>query len=143
MMLGTTVLTMANVFLAPSAAADATDSLKAGVVAAHGSACGPLQTDPVVGQAAAAINGTTDKYLNHESRTVPETDALPLLHDLGSGASKAEILSSAAKDEGEAVEALLLQGYVKISDCSYTHFGANAMYNATKDLILMTVVLTA
>jgi hypothetical protein len=138
-----TAFTTAGVCISPSAVASAGDSLRAAVATARGSACGPLRSDPVVDQAAVAINETTDKWINNASRAVPETNALPLLKELGYGGSKAAILSGAAASDGDAIKALLLQGYVKIPDCSYADFGVSALYNAKKHLILTTVVLAA
>jgi hypothetical protein len=129
--------------VAPPAAADSTDSLRAAVAAARGTACGPLRSDPVVDQAAEGINETTNKWIDHAARAVPEADALPVLKDLGYGGSKAAILSSAANDDGDAIKGLILQGFAKIPDCSYTDVGVSTMYNTTKDMILMTVVLAA
>lgn len=127
---------------APCAAADPTESLRAALVAARGAAsCGPLRSDPTVDQAAQGVNKSTDVWLNHTSRAVPETDAVPILRDLGYAADKAAILSSGTNDEGTAVKALILQGYAKIPDCSYTSFGVATTYNAKKEIFLMTAVL--
>jgi hypothetical protein len=127
----------------PSAVADSTISLRAAVAAARGTACGPLRSDPVVDQAAAEINETTDRWINYASRAVPETDALSPLKDLGYGGSKAAILSGAAKTDGDAIKATILQGYAELPDCSYKDFGVSALHNAKKDIILTTVVLAA
>jgi len=135
--------TTVGVSMAPLAVADSTDSLRAAVAAARGTACGPLRSNPVVDQAAEAVNGTTDKWINNASRADPETDALSVLKDLGYGGSKAAILSGAAGNDGDAIKAALLQGYAKIPDCSYADFGVSALYNAKKDLILTTVILAA
>lgn len=126
---------------APTAMADTTENLRAAVAEARGAACGPLRSDPVIDQAAAAINKTTDQWINNEARAVPETDALPLLKDLGYDGSKAAILSGAASPDAQAIKAVLLQGYAKIPDCSYSAYGVSAMYNAKKQLTLTTVVL--
>ncbi|WP_284235532.1 hypothetical protein [Mycobacterium antarcticum] len=134
-------MTIVSVAVAPSAVADSTDSLREVVAAARGSACAPLRSDPVIDQAATEINETTDSWLNNASRAVPETDALPLLKDLGYGSSKATTLSGAAKNEGDAIKALIIQGYTKLPDCSYTDFGVSVLYNAKKDMTLTTVVL--
>lgn len=140
----TVLATMAvSIAVAPSAVADSVDSLRAAIAAARETACGPLQSDPVIDQAAERINETTDKWIDHTARAVPETDALPILKDLGYGGSTAVILSGAAKSDADAIRAILLQGYSKIPDCSYTDFGVSALHNATKDMILTTVVLAA
>jgi hypothetical protein len=141
MFISATVFTTIGVMAAPTAAADVPDSLRAAVAAARGTACGPLRSDPSIDKAAAQINVTTDQWINNTARSVPETDALSLLKDYGYGGDKAAILSGAAKTDVNAIKATLLQGYAKILDCSYSAFGASAMYNAKKDLILTTVVL--
>jgi hypothetical protein len=143
MCLATIALTIVSVSMAHSARADTGDGLRAAIATVRGTACGPLRSDPVVDQAAAAINGTTDKWIDNASRAVPATDALPILKDLGYGGSKATILSAATANDGDAIKALLLQGYDKIPDCSYSDFGVSALHNAKKDLILTTVVLAA
>jgi hypothetical protein len=144
MCVAATALTFVSIAMAPAAVADSTDSLRAAVAAARGTAaCGPLRSDPVVDQAAMEINETTDRWINNASRAVPETDPLSPLKDLGYGGSKATVLSGAAKDPGDAIRATLLQGFAKLPDCSYTEFGVNALYNAKKDMILTTVVLAA
>jgi hypothetical protein len=137
------VFTIVGFVVAPPAAADPPGRLRAALAAARGAACGPLHSNPVVDKAAEGINGTTDKWINHASRGVPETDALPVLKDLGYGGSKAAILTSAAQDDGNAVKALILQGFAKIPDCSYTDVGVSTIYNSTKDMFLMTAVLAA
>jgi hypothetical protein len=138
-----TALTVVSVAVAPSAVADSTDSLRAAVVAARASACAPLRSNPVVDQAAAEINVTTDRWINFASRAVPESDPMAPLKDLGFGGSKATTLSGAATTDGNAIKATILQGFAKIPDCSYTDFGVNALYNPKKDMILTTVVLAA
>jgi hypothetical protein len=143
MCLAAIALTIVSVSMAHSARADTGDGLRAAIAAVRGTACGPPRSDPVVDQAAAAINGTTDKWIDNASRAVPETDALSILKDLGYGGSKAAILSGAAHTDADAIKAILLQGYAKIPDCSYADFGVSALYNAKKDMVLTTVVLAA
>jgi hypothetical protein len=94
-------------------------------------------------EAAGAINGTTDKWLDHAARVVPETNALAVLKDLGYGGTKAAILSGVGVTEVNAIKATLLQGYLKIPDCSYTDYGVSALLNKSKDMILTTIVLAA
>jgi hypothetical protein len=102
-----------------------------------------MRSDPTIDQAATEINKTTDRWINNASRALPESDALPLLRDLGYGGSRARILSGAARNDGDAIKALILQGWNALPDCSYTDFGVSALYNAKKDMILTTVVLAA
>lgn len=136
-------LTTFGIASVPSASADTGDTLRNAVAAVRGSACGPMRYDTTVEQAAGEINKTTNLWIDHASRTVPETDAMPLLKDLGYGGTKAIILSGAGHTDALSIKGLLLQGYAKIPDCQYTDFGVNAQYNATKDLVLTTVVLAA
>lgn len=143
MCLAAFAFTTVSVSMAPPAVADTVDSLRTAVAAAHGTSCGALQSRPVLDQAAEKVNETTDKWINNASRAIPETDALPLLKDLGYGGTKAAILSGAAQNVGDAIKALLLEGYAKVADCSYTDFGVSTLYNAKKDLILTTAVLAA
>lgn len=136
-----TTIAIVGLLAAPSAMADSTDTLKSALGAARGTSCGPLRVDSAIDEVAERINRSTDDWINHTARAVPETDALPALKDIGFNADKAAILSSAAKDEGDAVKALLVEGFAKIPDCSYSSVGASATYNAAKDMILMTAVL--
>jgi hypothetical protein len=137
-----TAVTAIGIVAAPSAAADATENLRAAVAAARGaSSCGPLRSDPTVDQVAHLVNQSSDDWLNFASRAVPETDALPPLKDLGYPANTAAILTSATPDDGTSVKALILQGFAKISDCSYTSFGVATTYNDRKGIFVMTAVL--
>jgi len=135
--------TTASVSMAPSAVADSSDTLRAALLAARGASCGPLRSDPLVEKTAAEVNASNDKCLNHEARVVPEPDALPRLKDLGYGGSKAAILTGAGATDANSIKALLLQGYLKIPDCSYTDYGVSALHNTSKDMILTIVVLAA
>lgn len=135
--------TTATVAVAPSAMAHPSDTLRNAVVAARPASCGPLRSDPVVDQAAEDVNGTTDKWIDHAARVVPETNALAVLKDLGYRGAKAAILSGVGKTDVNAIKATLLQGYDKIPDCSYTDYGVSAQHNKSKDVILVTVVLAA
>jgi hypothetical protein len=97
----------------------------------------------VIDEAAKEINETTDRYINFTARAVPETDAVPVLKDLGYPASKAQILSGSANSFADSAKATLLQGFAALPNCSYTDFGVGTMYNAKKDVVLVTVVLAA
>lgn len=136
-------LTVAGVCVAPVAVADDTENLRAAVAASRPPTCGALRSDPIIDQAALGINRTTDRWINHESRAVPETDALPVLRDLGYGGSKASILSGASTDAGKAIKVTILQGFKLLPDCSFSDFGVSTLYNAKKNMILTTVVLAA
>lgn len=133
--------TSVSVFTAPSAVADLRDILSAAVQAARAPSCGPLRSSPVVDEAAEIIGESTDKWINHTARAIPVTDPLPVLKDLGFEGTKAELLTSAKQSDAEAVEALLVQGYLAVPNCQYTELGVSTLYNAYKDVILMTVVL--
>ena len=92
-------LTLAGIAAAPVALADSADNVRVAVVAARGATCGPpLQANPVVDRAAEAINQTTDNWINNVGRSVPETDALPILNDLGYAGNKARILSAPLRE---------------------------------------------
>ncbi|OBJ42503.1 hypothetical protein A5630_20875 [Mycolicibacterium mucogenicum] len=130
----------AAIALAPAAAADTADTVRTAVGGARGD-CRPLRPSPMMDQAAAQINKTTDDWINFTSRSLPETDALPVLKDLGYGGSTSAILSAASATEVGVVKATLLQGYAKIPDCSYSDIGVSTTYNQRKRLILTTVVL--
>lgn len=136
-------VTIVGVLTAPSAAADDADSLRSAVVSARPAGCAPLRSDPVIDQAAREINQTTDRWINNAARAVPETNALPVLKDLGYGGTKASILSGAAASADNAIKATVIQGFKVLPDCSYTDFGVSTLYNAKKDMILTTVVLAA
>lgn len=136
-------LMSASVSAVPSATADPNDSLTAAVMSARDGSCGPLRLNPIVQQAADEINDSTDKWLNHAARAVPESDATPLLKDLGYGATNSTILSGAGSTSADSIKALLLQGYLKIPDCSYVDLGVSSLHNASKDMILTTVVLAS
>lgn len=136
------VLTATGVCVAPAAVADTTDQLRAAVAAARPATC-PLRSDPVIDQAAELINQTTDRWINNTARAVPESNAIPVLQDLGYGGAKASILSGAATSPANAIKATLIQGFDKLPDCSYKDFGVSTLYNAKKDMILTTVVLAA
>ncbi len=137
------VFTTASVSTAPSVVADPSDSLRAAVMAARGASCGPLRSDQMVEQTAEEVNQSTDRWIDHAARAAPVPDALPVLRDLGYGGSKAAMLFGAGKTDGDSIKALLLQGYLKIPDCSYTDYGASTLHNKSKDLILTTIVLAA
>jgi hypothetical protein len=133
----------ASVSAPPPATADSSDSLRAALMAARGASCKPLQANPIVQQAADNVNDSNDKWLNHALRAVPVPDATPLLQDLGYSASKSAILLGAGKTSADSIKALLLQGYLKIPDCSYVDYGASSLHNASKDMIVTAVVLAA
>lgn len=132
---------IAGVFVAPPAAADPSEQLKAAVTAVRASSCAPLRNDPIVTQAAAKINQSNDAWLDHRVRAEPESDALPLLKDLGYGGGRSAILSGAGKNQGDSIKALLLQGYAKIPDCAYRDFGVSVLQGNSAGWILSTVVL--
>lgn len=136
-------LIAASVSVAPPATADSTGSLAAAVMAARGVSCGPLRANPMVQQAAEDVNESNDKWLNHAARAVPVPDATALLKDLGYGATTSAILVGAGSTSADSIKALLLQGYLKIPDCSFVDFGVSSLHNASKDMILTAVVLAA
>jgi hypothetical protein len=106
-----------------------------------GVACGSLRADPTIDRVAEKVNESTDGWLNHTTRAVPETDALPALKDFGFNAAKAAILTSTTPDAGTAVKALVLEGFAKIPDCSYSAYGVASTFNTKKKDFVMTAVL--
>lgn len=145
-----TAFAVASLVVAPVATADATDALRAAIPAARGSICGPMRTDPLLDQAAAEINDSTDRYINFTARAVPFDDATPLLKDLGYPVTKSRILQGAASTAANSIKAALLQGSAPtaigpavLPDCSLNALGVDARYNAKKDVVLVTAVLAA
>lgn len=137
------LLSWSPVMLAPPAGADTVEMLTSAVQAARSASCGPLRQDPVVQQAAENVNRSNALWLEQMSRAQPVPDAMPLLKDLGYGGSKATILYGAGKNEADSIKALLLQGYLKIPDCSFSDLGVSVMQENSAGWILSTVVLAA
>jgi hypothetical protein len=117
------------------------DKLRAAVDAARGASCGPLRDDPIVAQAANEINESNDVWLDHGARAVPVPEAMPLLKDLGYPGSRSTILHGAGKSEADSIRALVLQGYLKIPDCSYSDVGVSVLQGHSAGWILSAVVL--
>jgi hypothetical protein len=136
-------LVAASVSAAPPATADSNDDLTAAVMAARAVSCAPLRANPTVQQAADEVNDSNDKWLNHASRAIPVPDATPLLKDLGYGGTKSTMLLGAGSTSADSIKSLLLQGYLKIPDCSFVDYGVSSMHNDSKDMILTAVVLAA
>jgi hypothetical protein len=131
----------AGVSLAPPAAADSVDSLRSAVMQSRGSSCGGLRSEPLVEQAALNVNQSVQQWLNNAARSQPVPDAVPLLKDLGYGGTKATMIFGAGRTDAAAIKGLLLEGYDKVPDCTYTDFGASAITDQTSGRILMAVVL--
>lgn len=129
--------------VAPPAAADTVDKLRAAVDAARAASCGPLRDDPIVAQAADEINRSNDVWLDQGARAVPVPDSLPLLKDLGYGGSRSTTLYGAGKNEADSIRALVLQGYLKIPDCSFSDVGVSVLQGNSAGWILSTVVLAS
>jgi hypothetical protein len=127
----------------PSATADPADSLTVALMAARGVSCAPLTPNPIVQQAAAEINDSTDKWIDHTARAAPVSESTPVLKDLGYGGSKSTFILGAGRSSADSIKALLLQGYLKIPDCSYVDYGVSSLHNESKDMILTVVVLAA
>jgi hypothetical protein len=126
----------------PQASADASDMLRAAVSAVRGAACAPLREDPIVRQAAEEINESNEAWIDHRSRARPVPDAMPLLNDLGyTGGTRSAILYGAGRNDADSIKALLLQGFSKLPDCSYTDFGASVVQSNSAGWILSVVVL--
>ncbi|GAB4658983.1 hypothetical protein MOKP64_12830 [Mycobacterium avium subsp. hominissuis] len=137
-----TLLLSAGIWLASSALADPSENFKSAVASARaGTSCGPLRYNPVVEQVAEISNRSTDNYLNHVATDVPVTDPLPGLKDLGYGGSKGVLLSGAARNEADSIKGVLLEGFDKLPDCSYTDFGVSMLRNQGNGYYLTSLVL--
>ncbi|OBH52696.1 hypothetical protein A5685_14750 [Mycobacterium colombiense] len=137
----TTVL-CAGIWLAPTALAGPVDNLSDAVGQARaGTSCRSLRSDPVAGKVADRINRMTDEWLNHTGTQVPEEDPLPGLKILGYGGSKSALIQGEGKNLANAIKGVLLLGYNKIPDCSYTDYGVSMLWNETKGIYLSAVVL--
>jgi len=103
--------------------------------------CGALRSNPTVDHAAEIVNRSTDRWLDHTGRAVPVPDPLPVLKDLGYAGGRAMQVQGAGDTEAKAIEGLLLVGYDKIPDCSYTDYGVSVMQNQATGHYLTVVVL--
>ena len=131
-----------TVVLSAPALADVTESLRSAVVQERAaSSCGPLTANPLVEQAAYTMNKSTNDYLDHVATNAPITDPLPGLKILGYPGNKAIALQSGTHTQETAIKALILQGFDKIPDCSFTDFGLDVQRNGTSGYELMVVVL--
>lgn len=135
-------LTSVSVLLPVPAQATGTDTLRSAVDQARaGTSCGPLTPNPIVEEVAAKINQSTQDYLNHEAHQIPTTEPLSGLKILGYPGSKGALIQGANRDDALAITALLLQGYDKIPDCSYTDVGVDMRWNQASGYALTAVVL--
>lgn len=144
-------------FNAAPAGAEPIAVLKEAVTAARGSThCPPLRYDPVVEHAAQIVNKSTDDFVSNRAKNVPAdgvTDALPILKDLGSGATKAWSLQGAGhSSDADAIKSVLLEGNTPgagkdlrvssgnfkpleqagpaaFANCAYTDYGASLLQN--------------
>lgn len=153
-LLVTVTVLSAGVAFAPPAPADPVADVKGAVASARGeTSCAPLRYDPIVGRAAEVFNRMTDDYLNHTATRVQNKDTrpgsipdpLPGLKDLGYAGTKAYLLQGAHRSDALAIKGALLQGYAsgKISDCSFTDFGADMRHNERTGYNVVSVVLAA
>lgn len=130
-----------SVVAVPAAKADTVQHLRDGVAGMRATSCEPLRDDPIVAQAAYDINRSNDNWIDQKSRAVPAPDALPVLQDRGYQGSTAATLYGAGKTEADSIKALLLQGYAKIPDCSFSDIGVSVLQGNSAGWILSTVVL--
>lgn len=144
----------AGLALAPPAPADPAADVKDAIVSARSeTSCAPLRYDPIVERAAQVFNRMTDDYLNHTATRVQNKDTrpgsipdpLPGLKDLGYVGTKAYLIQGAHHSDALAIKGALLQGYAasKISDCSFTDFGADMRRNERTGYNVVSVVLAA
>lgn len=130
--------------VAPPAMADPNSSLAAAIMAVRGTNCPPLRNDPTIERTADIVNRSTKGYFDMTSVVTPadsKPQPLPILKDLGSGASKAVLLQGASPSEGEAVKGAVVQGYATIADCSYTDFGTSIIFSESTGYALVVAVL--
>jgi hypothetical protein len=117
------------------------DDLRTAVMSVRQASCGVLRSNPIVEHAAEIVNRSTDRWLDHTGRAVPVPDPLPVLKDLGYAGGRAMQVQGAGDTEAKAIEGLLLVGYDKIPDCSYTDYGVSVMQNQATGHYLTVVVL--
>lgn len=130
-----------SVSLAPAAVANMADDVRAAVMSVRQASCGALRSDPIVEHAAEIVNRSTDRWLDHTGRAVPVPDPLPVLKDLGYAGGRAMHVQGAGDTEAKAIAGLLLVGYDKIPECSYTDYGVSVMQNQATGHYLTVVVL--
>jgi hypothetical protein len=118
------------------------NTLRAALEAARtGSSCGPFRSDPVVQHVAEVINKSLNDWLDHTATRVPIEDPLPGLKELGYHGSKGVMVGGASSEsQAEAIKGVLLEGYDKIPDCSYTDVGVSILFNADSGQNLAAVV---
>ncbi|QLL08710.1 hypothetical protein [Mycobacterium vicinigordonae] len=126
---------------APTATADSADALRAAVAQMRTVSCPALRSDPVVEKVAQNTNDSSIAWLNHTARAVPVPEPLPVLKDFGYSGTKATMMQGAGQIDGSAIKGLLLEGWDKIPDCSYTDYGASVVRHEKSGFILMVVVL--
>lgn len=136
---------MASVLLVAStvpAHADQTENLRSAVDQVRaGTSCGAFRSDSIAEQVAAEANNSTQEYLDHTATQVPITDPLPGLKILGYPGSRATLIQGASRDEAAAIKVLILQGFDKLPDCSYTDIGVSTQVNPATGYVLTAVVL--
>jgi hypothetical protein len=131
-----------GVSLAPSARADAVADLRDALGSDRAeTSCGALHSSPVAEQVAEKINRSDNDWLDHTATQVPIADPLPGLKILGYRGNKATQIQGAGKTEVNAIKGVLLEGYDKIPDCSYTDYGANTLRNERTGWYLASAVL--
>jgi hypothetical protein len=136
----------ASLPLAAPASADSADSLRSAVTQVRQGMCGPLHYDPLVEHVADIVNQSTVDWIDHSSRAAPiDKDPLPVLKDRGYEGNKAAMALGAGRTVAESIKMLLLQGYNKIPDCSYTDYGVSVMQNpnANQGFSNLTVLILA
>lgn len=127
---------------APAARADVSDNLRSAVAQVRaGTSCGAFRSDPVAEQVAAKINQSTQDYMEHRANQTPIDDPLTGLKILGYQGSRATLLQGASMSDADSIKALILQGYDRLPDCTYTDFGANMQQNERTGYWLTAVVL--
>jgi hypothetical protein len=131
------VLTLSS---APVANADTTTEFQSAVDAARGS-CPAFVLDPVLNDAARRANIATDTYINHQADFTPFDDPTPLIQQFGYNPTKAKLLRGYGQSSADAIRGSLLEGDRVLSDCSYSDYGLDELYNADAGYVLTAIVV--
>ncbi len=124
----------------PVAKADNTSELQSALDSARGS-CPAFVPDPVLNDAARQANIATDTYINHQASFTPFDDPTPLLQQFGYNPTRVKLLRGYAESSAGAIRGSLLEGDRILSDCSYTDYGFDELYNSAGGYYLTAVVV--
>jgi len=133
------------VVLAPTATADPTADLKAGMDAARSeTGCPPLVLDPILTAVSQRVAGEMSDYVAHTATSLPTTGdndllptgaggVLPVMRQAGYNTNNARLIlgygdhrmGGSGDNQAKAVRATVLQaqGFEAISNCEYSRYG--------------------